>query len=70
MIFDAGYHIHQNYMHRIKLNFVLFSAGMCVLAGCDFLPSVPGIGIAKAYALVSKYRNLERVRIFACIQKL
>lgn len=34
---------------------------MCVLAGCDFLPSVPGIGIAKAYALVSKYRSLERV---------
>lgn len=34
---------------------------MCVLAGCDFLPSVPGIGIAKAYGLVSKYRNLERV---------
>ncbi|CAK9172928.1 unnamed protein product [Ilex paraguariensis] len=35
--------------------------GMCVLAGCDFLPSVPGIGIAKAYNLVSKYRNLDRV---------
>ncbi|KAI3682171.1 hypothetical protein L2E82_50105 [Cichorium intybus] len=35
--------------------------GMCVLAGCDFLPSVPGIGIAKAHALVSKYRNLSRV---------
>ncbi|KAJ0764896.1 putative exodeoxyribonuclease I [Helianthus annuus] len=35
--------------------------GMCVLAGCDFLPSVPGIGIAKAHALVSKYRNLDRV---------
>ncbi|KAK2648014.1 hypothetical protein Ddye_015503 [Dipteronia dyeriana] len=35
--------------------------GMCVLAGCDFLPSVPGIGIAKAYSMVSKYRNLERV---------
>ncbi|GMY23922.1 exonuclease 1 [Fagus crenata] len=34
--------------------------GMCVLAGCDFLPSVPGIGIAKAYAFVSKYRNLDR----------
>lgn len=32
-----------------------------MLAGCDFLPSVPGIGIAKAFALVSKYRNLERV---------
>ncbi|KAM6592463.1 hypothetical protein CsatA_000166 [Cannabis sativa] len=35
--------------------------GMCVLAGCDFLPSVPGIGIAKSYAIVSKYRNLDRV---------
>ncbi|KAF7123064.1 hypothetical protein RHSIM_Rhsim12G0139800 [Rhododendron simsii] len=35
--------------------------GMCVLAGCDFLPSVPGIGIAKAYSLVSKYRDLDRV---------
>ncbi|KAK9063086.1 hypothetical protein SSX86_016956 [Deinandra increscens subsp. villosa] len=35
--------------------------GMCVFAGCDFLSSVPGIGIAKAHALVSKYRNLDRV---------
>ncbi|KAJ8536052.1 hypothetical protein K7X08_034453 [Anisodus acutangulus] len=35
--------------------------GMCVLAGCDFLSSVPGIGITKAYNLVSKYRNLDRV---------
>ncbi|KAF8399026.1 hypothetical protein HHK36_014892 [Tetracentron sinense] len=35
--------------------------GMCVLSGCDFLPSVPGIGIARAYSLVSKYRNLDRV---------
>lgn len=43
-----------------KFDMELFT-GMCVLAGCDFLPSVPGIGIAKAYALVSKYRNLDRV---------
>ncbi|KAG6404111.1 hypothetical protein SASPL_136351 [Salvia splendens] len=35
--------------------------GMCILAGCDFLPSVPGIGIVKAYNLVAKYRNLDRV---------
>ncbi|XVF50511.1 hypothetical protein PTKIN_Ptkin04bG0107000 [Pterospermum kingtungense] len=34
---------------------------MCVLAGCDFLPSVPGIGIVKAHSLVSKYRNIDRV---------
>ncbi|WJX67775.1 hypothetical protein P8452_52214 [Trifolium repens] len=35
--------------------------GMCVLAGCDFLPSVPGIGVARAHALVSKYRNIDRI---------
>nr|GEV69359.1 exonuclease 1 [Tanacetum cinerariifolium] len=35
--------------------------GMCVLAGCDFLPSVPGIGIGKAHALVTKYRNIDRI---------
>ncbi|KAK2971884.1 hypothetical protein RJ640_015404 [Escallonia rubra] len=43
-----------------NLNKELFT-GMCVLAGCDFLPSVPGIGPSKAYSLVSKYRNLDRV---------
>ncbi|CAL5186650.1 unnamed protein product [Lathyrus oleraceus] len=35
--------------------------GMCVLAGCDFLPSVPGIGVARAHALVLKYQNIDRV---------
>ncbi|KZV46516.1 exonuclease 1 [Dorcoceras hygrometricum] len=35
--------------------------GMCVLAGCDFLPSVPGVGIARAHNLVSKYRNFSRI---------
>ncbi|KAK6123068.1 hypothetical protein DH2020_043187 [Rehmannia glutinosa] len=35
--------------------------GMCVLAGCDFLPSVPGVGIAKAYNYVAKYLNIDRV---------
>ncbi|GAB2213042.1 hypothetical protein Droror1_Dr00021057 [Drosera rotundifolia] len=35
--------------------------GMCVLAGCDFLRSIPGIGIAKAHSLVSKYQDIDRV---------
>ncbi|PRQ15932.1 putative exodeoxyribonuclease I [Rosa chinensis] len=43
--------------------------GMCVLAGCDFLPSVPGIGIGKAYALVSKYQNLDRALSVLKLQK-
>ncbi|KAK8913811.1 Exonuclease 1 [Platanthera zijinensis] len=34
---------------------------MCVLSGCDFLPSISGIGTKRAYCLVNKYKNLERV---------
>ncbi|CAI9113503.1 OLC1v1014115C1 [Oldenlandia corymbosa var. corymbosa] len=43
--------------------------GMCVLAGCDFLPSIPGIGIARAHGLVSKYRNLDRVLSILKLEK-
>jgi exonuclease-1 len=34
---------------------------MCVLTGCDFLSSVPGIGIKWAHSLVLKYKNIDRV---------
>ncbi|KAL8488061.1 hypothetical protein ACS0TY_024369 [Phlomoides rotata] len=47
--------------HALKAKNFYNISGMCVLAGCDFLPSVPGIGIAKAYSLVAKYRNIDRV---------
>ncbi|KAM0933024.1 putative exodeoxyribonuclease I [Dioscorea sansibarensis] len=43
-----------------QLQFDAFT-GMCVLAGCDFLPSISGIGIKRAYSLISKYRSLDRV---------
>jgi 5'-3' exonuclease len=50
------------FMTRLKrVFFPPLLLGMCVLAGCDFLPSVPGIGVARAHALVSKYRNIDRV---------
>ncbi|VAI89171.1 unnamed protein product [Triticum turgidum subsp. durum] len=35
--------------------------GMCILAGCDFLPSVPGIGTKRAYSLISKHKNIDLV---------
>ncbi|GLJ44125.1 hypothetical protein SUGI_0920180 [Cryptomeria japonica] len=48
-----------------KLSFRGFNqelfTGMCVLAGCDFLSSINGIGIKRAHSLVSKYKNLDRV---------
>ncbi|RRT65693.1 hypothetical protein B296_00017345 [Ensete ventricosum] len=46
------------------LYFFNILTGMCVLAGCDFLPSIPGIGIKRAYSFVSKYKNLDRVSPF------
>ncbi|TVU51797.1 hypothetical protein EJB05_03241 [Eragrostis curvula] len=35
--------------------------GMCIFAGCDFLPSVSGIGTKRAYSLILKYKNINCV---------
>ncbi|KAF8643403.1 hypothetical protein HU200_066887 [Digitaria exilis] len=35
--------------------------GMCVLAGCDFLPSISGIGTKRAYSIISKYKDINSV---------
>lgn len=35
--------------------------GMCVLAGCDFLPSISGIGTKRAYSIISKYKDINHV---------
>ena len=34
---------------------------MCILAGCDMLPSMPGMGIKKAAHLLSTYKKIDRV---------
>ena len=41
--------------------------GMCVLAGCDFLPSISGIGTKRAYSLISKYKDINRVRMITLL---
>lgn len=48
---------------------VLFSVwtGMCVLAGCDFLPSISGIGTKRAYSLISKYKDINHVRMITLV---
>ncbi|GFZ15517.1 5'-3' exonuclease family protein [Actinidia rufa] len=53
-IFESSDHVPSFQHFDIEL-----FAGMCVMAGSNFLPSVSGIGIAKAYSLVSKYQNLD-----------
>ncbi|GBG33330.1 Flap endonuclease 1 [Hondaea fermentalgiana] len=34
---------------------------MCILAGCDYLDSLPGMGIVRAHKLVHQYRKTERI---------
>lgn len=33
---------------------------MSILSGCDYLPSIPGIGLKTAYALIKKHRTAEK----------
>ncbi|KAL3616962.1 hypothetical protein CASFOL_039356 [Castilleja foliolosa] len=34
---------------------------MCILSGCDYLPSLPGMGLKKAHTLIKKFKNHENV---------
>ena len=34
---------------------------MAILSGCDYLPSIPGIGLKTAYTLMRKYKTVENV---------
>ncbi|KAI8973943.1 PIN domain-like protein [Pilobolus umbonatus] len=34
---------------------------MCILSGCDYLPSVPGVGLKKAQNMIDKYTCIEKI---------
>lgn len=36
---------------------------VCALSGCDYLPSVPGVGLKKAYRLVKRHKQVSTYRI-------
>lgn len=46
-------------------NFAVFSKQMllemCILSGCDYLPSLPGLGVRRAHALITKFKSYEKV---------
>jgi exonuclease-1 len=35
-----------------------------MLSGCDYLPSIPGIGLKKAHRMLRKYKTVEKVCCF------
>ena len=34
-----------------------------MLSGCDYLPSIPGIGIKTAHKMLRRYKTVERVSL-------
>lgn len=40
---------------------------LCVMAGCDFLSQLPGIGLKKAHGLLRKYRTFTKVSIWGAV---
>lgn len=38
---------------------------MCILSGCDYLQSLPGMGLKKAHALIKKFKTHEKVHPFS-----
>lgn len=36
---------------------------MCILSGCDYLQSLPGMGLKKSHALVKKFKSYDKVNI-------
>lgn len=53
--------------HNKELNLAGFTQmmllEMCILSGCDYLQSLPGMGLKKAHALIKKFKNHENVII-------
>ena len=43
-----------------NLNYEQF-VDLCILCGCDYCPSIPKLGHATAYELISKYKSIENV---------
>ncbi|KAM7505889.1 hypothetical protein LguiB_004793 [Lonicera macranthoides] len=48
-----------------ELNFTGFTKQMllemCIFSGCDYLPSLPGMGLKKAHALITKFKSYDKV---------
>ncbi|CAO2823458.1 unnamed protein product [Amaranthus hypochondriacus] len=47
------------------LNFTGFTIDMiqemCILSGCDYLSSLPGMGLKRAHSLISKFKTFQKV---------
>lgn len=64
--FGQGVEFRYSMLQQNKeLNFTGFTKQMllemCILSGCDYLLSLPGMGLKKAHALMKKFRSYDKV---------
>ncbi|CAL8147543.1 unnamed protein product [Prunus armeniaca] len=64
--FGQGVEFQYSMLHRNKdLSFAGFTKQMllemCILSGCDYLPSLPGMGLKRAHALIKKFTSYDKV---------
>ena len=56
---DGQYFELTNILAGLNITLKQFQS-MCVLAGCDYLKNIPGVGIHKAYKIVCANENLSQ----------
>lgn len=66
--FGQGVEYRNSMLQQNKeLNFVGFTMQMllemCILSGCDYLQSLPGMGLKKAHALMKKFKSYDKVSL-------
>ncbi|KAL1834059.1 exonuclease 1 isoform X2 [Daucus carota subsp. sativus] len=64
--FGQGVEFHSSLLQQNKdLNLTGFTKQMflemCILSGCDYLQSLPGMGLKKAHGLVKKFKSYDKV---------
>ncbi|KAL3820200.1 hypothetical protein ACJIZ3_006105 [Penstemon smallii] len=64
--FGQGVEYKNSMLHQNKeLNLSGFTQTMvlemCILSGCDYLQSLPGMGLKKAHSLIKKFKSHEKV---------
>lgn len=42
---------------------------MCILSGCDYLQSLPGMGLKRAHASIKKFRSYDKVNVADTLNK-
>lgn len=66
--FGQGVEFHSSLLQQNKdLNLTGFTKQMflemCILSGCDYLQSLPGMGLKKAHGLVKKFKSYDKVSV-------